>query len=374
MIKIKDYLFVPDTFDFLDYDAATLHFKEKYQEAPGGCSVAQSGSIVGRNFDYFYDEHPNVIIKTKAYASRYATIGVAKTSGNITNKALTDGNYKPEDLEMLPFAVSDCMNSEGLYASINLVPFEDGEDTTPIGTTGPEVCQIMLPRYLCDFAKTVDEAIELLDNCIVYAPLGISMKCHLYVTDGTDAVVVEFLDDNLAIVEDQPIITNFYVSDWTGDIASVALGDSEDDVAATGLTDHSNGLERYLILADGLDDVTDTDDMLDLMKEVRYSEAYKTNVNPVWYSEFYEGDLDIYSSAQDLVPALEQARTAFQNRTRNGKVWITSHTSVYDLTNKKLIVVSEEAFDDSYEFELDLSKPYGIQRISKLFAPARRPK
>ena len=346
--KLGDHLGIV-IFDDYDYQYGFEYFKRFKVDTSGACSVVKKGNIVGRNFDWTNDDLMDVIIQTPRTSNRYATIGVAHTNGIGTFKNLLNGSLSLKGCQYLPFMMCDCLNEEGLYCSINVVPTGDRKNTSPVGS-GPEVCQLMLPRLICDLCGSIEEAKSLIELYSVYAPLGkINEECHLFIAqkDTNIGLCVEFADNEVKF-ETVNFITNFYVSDWTGVIASKVMGDTDQEIAATGLTDHAMGLERYNIISENYADVEDADDMMGLMYLLRYSRAYNKSQTPFWYSEFYSnyktlGDKTIYSTKEEMKPVLD---------TLDKPTWITTHTSIYDLKNLTLKVFTQENYLDSYIVEM----------------------
>lgn len=94
------------------------------------------------------------------------------------------------------------------------------------------------------------------------------------------------------------------------------------------------------------------------MTSIQYTEAYKRDN---WYSEFvgdyeYEGKkftLTVDDTPEMLGEAMAIAKKLFENRSREtADTWQTVHTSVYDLSAKKLYVKNQEKGEFvSYDIE-----------------------
>ena len=65
------------------------------QDYTGSCSVVRNGNFVGRNFDYFFNNVPDFIVRMNAKEGRYASIGVAQTS-LFKETDLLSNNYNKE--------------------------------------------------------------------------------------------------------------------------------------------------------------------------------------------------------------------------------------------------------------------------------------
>lgn len=71
-------------------------------------------------------------------------------------------------------------------------------------------------------------------------------------------------------------------------------------------------------------------------------------------------DLDLTSPVENFEAAFPYAVDAFENRERGDGTWQTTHSCVYDMSEGKLYVVSQEQFDTKYEFAIELNKPVEI--------------
>ncbi|MCQ2562834.1 MAG: carcinine hydrolase/isopenicillin-N N-acyltransferase family protein [Alphaproteobacteria bacterium] len=335
--KITDYLYEV-YYDDYDYDYATKFNNEKYRVTLGACSSVRNGSIIGRNYDWYYDENPEFIIHTSAKNGRHASIGVATIVPGLSTEIVESGEYN-DGYKMLPFRTVDGINDAGVAININVVPVGDHGITTGTNPDGPDLFIVTAVRYVLDYADSVDSAIELLQNANIYAVNNkdIQEEVHYMISDSHKTVVVEFVDNIMVVVPNKNIMTNFYLS--------------------SGFTPHANGIERYNILRDNYDMGQTKTGMLSLMRRVWYTNAYKRETVPFWYSEFAKDyspdyiDLTISSpiSAYDYI--INIATDLYNNRARNGQTWQTVHTSVYDLENKTLTIVPQET-DTAYEFEI----------------------
>lgn len=140
-------------------------------------------------------------------------------------------------------------------------------------------------------------------------------------------------------------MTNFYLHNWNGEIKAGYTGDTKEEIDATGLTPHAQGLERYTILSNGLDNVSDLDNAMELINEVIYTKAYKTSTSPFWYSEFTQvrPNVDLYTSEEGFQDLKQSAIQYYENRSRDtGYTWQSVHQDVYDIENKTLKVSVQE--------------------------------
>ena len=353
-----------DTYDYADGYKFMERFLPQF-----ACSSLRKGGIVGRDLDWSYTDAANFVVETKASNGRHATIGCALAGASLAESVVESG-AEIEDYKWLPFMVNDVLNDHGVYANMNVVYPGDRGYTTGTSAGSTKLCQLMIPRYVADYADSARHALELLSAVDIYAPLaGIGKECHVMLCDECDSYIVEFIDNAMTvysntdtryapIVNDMCLMTNFYLHGWNGEIKAVYSGATAEDVEQTGINAHAMGLERYKILADRYDSLNSVDDVCDAMQAVRYMKTYDLSQTPYWYSEFTGftqafGDLTVYNTAEDYAGIIAYTQEAYRRFERDGSLWITAHTSVYDLEQRKLYVYAEEDYEHRYEFKLN---------------------
>ncbi len=339
IIQLTDLLYEL-TYEDYEWDYVNSYMsKYKIEDSDmviaGGCSGIQIGSLRGRNEDWYMDNQTEFVLYTNATDTRHATISVISQSG-ITQEELASENIS-DKLALLPFRVSDGMNDAGLCTQVNVVPVEDAEVlTTGTNPGGEDMFITLVQRYILDYASDVDEAIEMIKEKNLFGPHSETMnqEIHFMISDLNKCVIVEFINNEVKIIENENVMTNFY-----------AYYDE--------LTPHSQGVERYNILKEGADSVESSDDMIDLMKKVWFTKAYDRNTEPFWYSDFTDGSITIDTAHDDaeLNSIIDGDIELFQTGERQDSLWITTHTSVYDQKNLTLKLLAQET-DTVYEFKL----------------------
>lgn len=339
MERIAPFLYNA-VYDNIDYAAGTRYWK-KYKPVLGGCSAMLSNGFLGRNYDWTYDNRVSVVVHSSATQGRHKVLGIASAPSDITMNMIEHGKTT-DSYAVIPFMLLDGINDAGLVCEINVVPAGDKGKTTGTNPMKPDLCATMIPRFVLDYAGSVDEAISLLQNRNVFSTYSDTLEeeYHFMLVDATKTVVIEFVNNEMVVidsfVDDKPISTNFYLHGYNGSRSS--------------LSPHAMGIERYAILAGDYDDVEDETDMRTAMQNVTYTQAYLTTANPVWYSEFNGktdrfGDLTINSPTSAYAGILAWARNEFQNRSRNNPItWQTVHSSVYDLETRTLYVSCQEEY------------------------------
>lgn len=339
LTKVADYLYeitVDDYCDTIPNCLVSLVGKDF------GCSAVRNGNFYGRNLDFFVSEIAEIVVHTTAKEGRHASVGVGRLN-QCTGEELEAG-ISPEQMNILPWGMFDGINDAGLFCNVNVTPAEDA-GAPNIGTNPgkPELSSAFMVRALLDNCATVDEAIQFInDHNITSKEVG-GWYFHFMIGDPEKTVVLELID-NKAVIKEQNIMTNFYVN---------LLPD---------LTPHADGIERYNILKENYAEGGESmEGMWNLLKRVRFSQAYDPETKPFWKSEFYEGlpytiDTPLETILADSVVQLNILN--FKSYRETGKytpemgLWYTEHNSTYDIKARKLWVTVHELYDNKYEFEL----------------------
>ena len=348
------------------------------------CAGVQNGRYRGRNYDWTYADTDLCIIRTTVTENRpHASVGVADLSF-----------LHPEDGSLnyakFPFVTVDGINDAGLCVQVNVMPFGENGLLTHTETTEDDLPGSRVVRYLLDYADSVETAIALLSGKDIHSEMSANEELHWMISGpatGTDStiitVVVEVFPDGLHVtdhfVDGKPIMTNFNVSNFDGSPESIGIG---------------FGYERWQILDEYYDQANCVMGTFDLMEKVYFSKYYDLYGDRFWYSEYGGIDLLKYSDAETLkgilgeekfnyymetyggiyyYPDLWDGETALhgdasragvladavraitesynaQNDT-DGSLWITIHTSVYDLENKTLDIQVRES-QDHFRFSI----------------------
>ena len=357
-------------YENLDYDYANIYFKENYMPKNlGACSGIRVNNLVGRNFDWYYDNSAEFIVHTPNKYGLYKTIGVASMVPGL-NEAKVKTHQYSDSYRILPFLLLDGINEHGLVVQKNVVPKEHGDNRIVNKGAPVSVCAPCLTRYLLDHYATVDEVVEAVCSDTPQIEIytanyleAINEELHFMISDATKSVIIEFIDgkavphysDTIA-----PIMTNFHIHGVEFDEnGKVPVIDGESKPTEKGITPKAAGLERYNILVDGKEaGINTVEAMENLMTSIQYTEAYKRDN---WYSEFvgdydYEGKkftLTVDDTPEMLGAAMAIAKKLFENRSREtADTWQTVHTSIYDLSAKKLYVKNQEKGEFvSYDIE-----------------------
>lgn len=374
--KAADYLYVYNLAS-LDYDYAKRYFKSRKAEVNlGGCSSVRFGNFYGRNLDWYYDNGVDFVVRTPAIHGRHAVTGVCGGLSSLTKDFVESGVYS-DAYRLLPFFMQDGINDAGLFCNINVVNDDRGVTTPTIPELEKKdsICSVMLVRYILDNFATKEAAVEYLTNYVeVYAPQALKDKgyeVHFMIGDATGTWILEIVNNEIHVIEDYNQMTNFYlngvemgVQEYEGDYVYTPLDvldgyyPTSEQPYGNSLDEHSTGLERWNTITRRFHDNFSKQDMRALMNSLLFTNAYKTGTDPFWFSDFVSMDPDINcdSSPEDelLQAAVSAGIEAYENRDRNNPVtWQTTHSCVYDLTTKKLYIVSQEDTDNEMEFDFE---------------------
>ena len=338
--KIVPYLYEITYSDYReDTNADTHNTMDAF-----GCSSVRNGDFYGRNFDYIFNDTPEFVVHMKASENRHASLGVATHYGLREN--LMEQNAYDTQLELIPNLTLDGINDAGVIASINVVPGkEDVGELTGTNPDGKDLDAAFSVRFILDNADSADEAVELLKSRNLYGTAVNDMYIHIMIADPQKTYIVEFINNQLVAQEktgDEQIMTNFYRN-------------------LPELTEHAAGVERYQILKENYNEATSLAGMRNLMKRVKYSNAYNYSTEP-WYSEAVPQSILKNPSSEDseaYYAHYDDIRKDYWNyitndirNPANGSFWHTTHNSVYDIKNKVLRLTTQEDYSNFYDFAL----------------------
>ena len=177
---------------------------------PFGCSTisvrnSEGGNLFGRNFDW---NTCNAMIISSRPDNGYASVSTVNMdfiqAGGLDISRLPDTAQAAIGL----YAPLDGMNEEGFAVSVNMI---EDTDTIEQNTGKPDITTTTAIRLLLDQAANVEEALSLLEQYDFHASMGMMIHLALSDADGK-SVVVEYVD-NVMIVTETPVVTNFYLAE-----------------------------------------------------------------------------------------------------------------------------------------------------------------
>ncbi|MDO4988513.1 MAG: linear amide C-N hydrolase [Synergistes sp.] len=358
------------TCDAYDYD---YMLKDGYGNAKylAGCSCVKVGNYLGRNFDFVAGDAAEIVVRTTAKKDRYASVGMVGGLMWLTSDFMESG-LDEDAKKIVPLLLLDGINEKGLVVEINCVNTIDvGGMTTHTNPGKPEISQLCVVKYLLDHAANADEAIELMKDIDIVNPRDVmglisqQFELHFLIADKDKTYIVEFNNtkpdgEKIVVLEGESVMTNFYLH----------LADTDKNI----YPDNSIGVERYRKLTANKDSVNSLDTMKKLMRSVRFSNSNRTDGeyapgenydNP--YTCFSDHpilgkDGINYANYKEHLPkileSMERDKTMVDDILKDPKLnnpnglWVTSHSSVYDLNNKTMSVAVYERFDRYYDYSV----------------------
>lgn len=345
-VKIADYLYALDY--HMTYPKEAKEFFDTEFPAPfGGCSSFRNGRWYVRNYDWLYDESAEFIVRMAANKDRHGSIGVAAAPmTHITDAMIKSGAYL-KVMKVIPHMLLDGVNDAGVFANLNVVHRSGHEASDWIGR---DCCALGAIREILDRFDNAEDAAHWVEHS-VYIPVSFidKTKCsfHFMIGDSEGTWIVEDGKAHKLRESDAVAMTNFRLFNDTaytdGVRANIAAYDP-----------YGAGVERYNLIKNGLAGVTDKDSAAELAKSIWYTRAYPSHPNPptdFWYSEFVNEDEGYSLSTPDatLRAYADRFDPYYQSGKRDGTIWKSLHSCVYDLTEKVLRVRVQE-IDREFEF------------------------
>lgn len=348
LTKIENYLYSIN-YDKIDYSAGEEYCQRFYPKL-GGCSAVRKGAYYGRNYDWYYDNSVSFVVKTSSTSTRHASIGVAAVSQ--LNKSLVEGLTWSDFYAALPFMMLDGINDAGVVCNINVAPNGDYGYTVGTHSDLSSLCGLGIVRYILDNANSADDAIDLLNNRNIWMPHSslFNNEFHFMIADDTKTYIVEFIQNQMKVIEDASIMTNFYlynvIPNSDGSVYTPYTQTTSNNAIITNhITPFGSGLERFNIAANKIDDISTASDMTELMQSLYYTQSYTNSPDEdSWYTEFVGiNNLTVTSSTSDYTPTMQKAYQQFTNRDRNQKAtWQTVHTSIYNISGLSVDIYCQE--------------------------------
>lgn len=338
--------FVSDYHAYADYSRLDYGYAKRYlgdmEIHNFACSSAVMNGHIVRNYDWKYSEDCEFTVRTPN------TIGTVGQVKGLTKDFVRSMKYS-DKYKLVPFMLVDGMNDAGLEIEINVVPNDHG-DTTDTNVGKEKINALMLIRWALDHCSTVADVVKALSEDIsIFVPQALrdmGYEVHFLMHDKTmgenDGAVLEFID-NECVWTNHNKMTNFFISGTTFKDDGTVPVIGETDIEYYGLTEHSQGLERYNII------VNHSGTKKELLEKLKYTQLYTLNSNK-WYSELCSGDLKITSPMSDFETAMTSARNEYASRTRDGKTDHTVHSAIYG--SDILTIYTQENYSNAHTFKV----------------------
>lgn len=351
--KIEDYLYEADC-PLPNSELAEEHFRARFgKDAPpsaagfAACSVLNHDGLIGRAYDWKYDEAVTFVVHTPANGDRFASVSICSSPAGITKESVEAHTVPASLWAVLPFYAVDGMNENGVTCSVCVVYGKGSED---ILWHGKEFCAVGAVRYVLDRARTAEEGAGIIASEAWMpdsAKLG-GYSLHFMVTDEAhtfvveDGVVIDITDD------DTKVMTNFRLGsrsflDETGyaDVNKIASYDP-----------YGTGVERYNELVDYAKFASEETGMREWLRGFVYSDAYRESLltgSTPRPSDFAGTEISrdhfVKINETEAIKAWFKSAKIHEKwvaRERDGKFWQTVHSAVYDVASRMVSVVVQE--------------------------------
>ena len=362
------------------------------------CTSCRTGDLIGRNFDWMYDDVDEYIIRVPAdpATGRHASLGV----GSAFFPTAIQWIIGMEDI--LPALTMDGINDAGVAINVNVVMSDTFGSGDTVGTGGmgtkkepfvenmDNVCAGFVVRYILDRADSAAHAVELLKQANIYSV--VSQEFHWMISDAKETYIVETVNDELLVLKSrgkEAAMSNFHVthSEHCEEYEIVWPENEKISREKTYVIEkelmtrfsslyfrYSMGVERYAMAKSDLSNIKDTAQMLSHMRGIRYKQSYvagnekrfwsdhnmypytdeQGNENQFTYydnTEYQEKErMKTFKKAQEKKKEIERIEKETGER-MPGMVH-TVHTSVYELSSKTLTVNVQER-DTPFVFRFD---------------------
>lgn len=289
-------------------------------------TTADGDALFARNYDF--SKTNTVIVTTEANEGRHASISTVDLQflGIDADTGLSSLMDKITALAST-YAPLDGINDAGVACGIYMT-YQGGETTvaTDQNTDKPDLTSTTLLRLILDYADDVEEAVEIASQYDLHDSAGTSF--HYMVADATGkSAVLEWTYD-----------TDLTDNDGASRELNVIYNDDDERIGTTEASADYQWITNFILQPD----YYETDDEkkgFDRYEKI-YEELSKT-----------DGVVEDEQAAMDILAAI--GRRTWKNDDGNG---CTVHSAVYNLTDKTVMWVPNENFDDStaiYTFQIE---------------------
>ena len=338
-VKQMDYLYFVEYEDYAPVMCADQDFMSFM-----GCSSIRNGNFYGRNLDLYYGNTPEFVVHIKGSDKRYESISVC-ANPLITNNV---EQMSEKEISELPNIANDGINENGVLISENVVlPYgvDDKRGTNP----GKEkIYAPYVTRYILDYAKSADHAIELLNDLNIVGGFK-QYSLHWMIADENNTYIAEIINNKLVVSKNRYMyMTNFYLNLSDVESTQTIAGRTFDNIPC--LNRSPIGVERWCQIRDNYESTNSVNGMMNLLKEVKATSAYYNN----FYTEFTNKKLTIDSSLEEFQEEYKLQCEMYKNRDRDNPngCWISWHSSVYDIENRELYICVQEDYKHQLTYKL----------------------
>lgn len=186
-----------------------------------GCSAFQAVTpegdiIVGRNFDYIFKDAVNLRVHNVPTDGGYKSVSTVTMSFlgpfDYAPGCFTDGKTDISSLMASIYIPMDGMNEHGLTISVLQL---DGEGSRQYDKTKKDIFTTVVLRYILDRAKTVDEALAMLQNYNMFTSFTGTQSFHFFLADPSGkSVVLEYITNSEGDWVMSPVDINYCANSY----------------------------------------------------------------------------------------------------------------------------------------------------------------
>lgn len=282
--------------------------------------------LFGRNYDF--SKTNACIVFTEATEGRHATISTVDLQflGMDVDQDV-EGLMNKITCLAAPYAPLDGVNDAGVSCGI-FMSYQGGETIVPtdLNTDKPDITSTTLLRLILDYADNVEEAVEIASTYDLHDSAATSY--HYMVADATGAsVILEWVNGTDA-------------TDLDGSARQLVVTYNDDDAhigQAEGQSDYQ-WITNFIIQPDYYDDPADQKGL------DRYQKLYEQLSQT-------DGIVADEEAAMEILASVGR-----RNWSNDDKNTCTVHSAVYNLTDKSVLWVSNENYQDEtaiFRFSLE---------------------
>ena len=356
--RLSDYLYYIEYSDYIPEVAGDL----QPIQTEGGCSTVRNGNFFGRNLDMNYCECVEFVVHMKHSEKRFASIGLSANPYIGTNCS----EMTEDELLRIPTITNDGINENGVLASVHVVRADGIDDMSGTNGGGKVIDGRYVVRYVLDHAESAAHAVSLLEQANIVGGFG-DYGLHWLIADKNDTFIVEVIDGRLEVSKNEfSFMTNFYLN--YGPVQEKQTIGGMDFENMPLLNERAIGVERWDYIRTHYEEGASFEGMAKLMEDVKATTVYSQSVDELWLTEHSGDGLTIHSSREDFLSVATAQQEMYEHRDRTDPQgdWISWHTSVYDIAQRKLTVWSQEDYSAPYEFTLKRRRNGGTARVLDL--------
>jgi len=348
---------------------------EKYVSLPpeqaAGCSEVRKGDFVSRNLDWYQIDEPVYLMRVEENDKHLASLAVCALNKAYTHDTPID-SLSAEDYNLMMAYSADGMNSAGVYIGVNVVPFgemsEKGEQgivdyKAPEGSINankPALQTGFVVRLVLDHAKSLEEAKAIIegtnwkDNPVMNKG---GFQLHWLVATEKGSFVCEFVDNKPVFIDAE--------STTSPDYGNIMTNFSNYLMKNGKMQHHGAGYERWNALSNYYEKAEGVEGAKEFARVVFFSKSYSvpyTDPDYFW-TEWASNDISAETAItwkdeknrtgeqweqflkdyERLTKSYDWRKLGYDQYGENFRgAWYTTHSSVWNLKDKSIVLDIEE--------------------------------